>query len=243
MTNKTSEVDQLVVLLIKYQTARENLTNTMARPTFSSSSHYSFDSPASSSAMSSSSELEETEPSSGQRTIRGIGPAQDSSRRRSMAIQDMLNPEENDSQSQSVLSSSSFGGRGRLTPTSEHIFSAMQYSPSPSQKPRQRVSPSKMRHDRRNRQSAERSGKSPSPTPSDVSARTTKYRAPYSTEEAHFIWFHKVDLKKKWPEIEIACKSFRSPFLLFCSEFKVSRGRVDSIGISPSSEGCCEHHY
>lgn len=117
------------------------------------------------------------------------------SRRRGMAIEDMLNPSrEEDTSSASDSSSSdeaedyrrrpSSSSQRRLASTQSRVSSHRQHSPRS-----RRQSPPR------------RGGATSSAQANDVPVRSREFRPKYTEEEDHFMWFHKDDLRFSWEQV------------------------------------------
>ena len=133
--------------------------------------------------------------------------AEATSRRRSMTIQDMLNPAGEDEKHLSGSHSSSSSSDDERLPSLSH-----RHLPVPQRDSRtQRLGPYSRRgtgfrtsgsnmggsvHSRR-------PSRSPSSSP-DVQPRTRAFRPAYTTEEVHFIWYLRIDRGYLWPDIKNA---------------------------------------
>ena len=110
-------------------------------------------------------------------------PQHDPPRRRSMAIHDMLNPPEGESstapRNQSAQVDSDEDRQMSRSP--ESLGSSRRPSPNHSSHGRHRTFPTSSR------------------TPMARAPR--QFRPPYSDEEIHFIWYHRIDLGYEWSDI------------------------------------------
>ena len=110
-------------------------------------------------------------------------PQQYAPRRRSMAIHDMLNPEEGES---------SAGSRNHSAQVESDEDRQLSRSPA-SQGSSRRPSPPHSNHNRRRT--------FPTSSRSPVARAPRQFRPPYSDEEIHFIWYHRIDLGYEWSDI------------------------------------------
>ncbi len=122
-------------------------------------------------------------------------------RRRSMAIHDMLNPLEgessmshrcrpphleSDEESRTSISPNLNGSSGRPSPN-QSSPSPMRSTPSPNQ-----LASNPNGLSRTHRRMSSRSSAARAPR---------QFRPPYSDEEVHFIWYHRIDLGYEWSDI------------------------------------------
>lgn len=130
------------------------------------------------------------------------------SRRRSMAIQDMLNPAGRDEgySSGSQSSPSSSENERRPSGSYRHLPDPRPSSRAPRSVPHSRRSTTSHMFgsgSRRPSLARQPSRRSPSTSP-DVQPRTRSFRPTYTTEEGHFIWYLRIDRGYLWPDIQNA---------------------------------------
>jgi len=129
------------------------------------------------------------------------------SRRRSMTIQDMLNPAgEDERQSSKSQSSQSSSDDERRPPGSHrHLPVSQRDSRAPRSGPQSRrgYTSHTSGGGARRLGHARRPARSPSSSP-DVQPRTRPFRPAYTTEEVHFIWYLRIDRGYLWPDIKNA---------------------------------------
>lgn len=146
--------------------------------------------------------------STGHYQYASLSPPQtiNTARRRSMTIQDMLNPavddERHSSGSQSSLSSSE--DERRPSASYRHLPVPQRDNRTPGSEPHSRRSTtSHMSGGTRRPGHSRRPRRSPSSSP-DVQPRPRAFRPAYTTEEVHFIWYLRIDRGYLWPDIDNA---------------------------------------
>ena len=135
--------------------------------------------------------------------IIGLNAAQGDaiSRRRSMTIQDMLNPSDEEVKHSPQTTSSQFSSDEDLRPSANHSRTPVsrQSKKSPRSDTHARRSASYTSKDG-SRRPSRRPTRSPSSSP-EIAQKTRAFRPAYSTEEQHFIWYLRIDRGYLWPDL------------------------------------------
>ena len=134
----------------------------------------------------------------------GLNAAQgdSASRRRSMTIQDMLNPSNEEVRHSPQSTSSQFSSDDdiRSSENQARVPVPHQSKKSPRSGTHARRTSSSYTSKNGSRRPSRRPSRSPSSSP-EVAQKTRAFRPAYSTEEVHFIWYLRIDRGYLWPDL------------------------------------------
>ena len=130
---------------------------------------------------------------------------------RSMTIQDMLNPSDEDVRQSPQTMSSQFSSDGDIRP-SRNLSRApvsRQSKKSPRSVTHARRSSTSQTSKDGSRRPSRRPARSLSSSP-EIAQKTRAFRPAYSTEEQHFIWYLRIDRGYLWPDLSDAFRFCRN---------------------------------
>ena len=134
----------------------------------------------------------------------GLNVAQEdaTSRRRSMTIQDMLNPSDEEVRQSPQTTSSQFSSDEDIRPSGNISRAPVsrQSKKSPRSGTHARRSSTSHTSKDGSRRPSRRPTRSPSSSP-EITQKTRAFRPAYSTEEQHFIWYLRIDRGYLWPDL------------------------------------------